>query len=386
MPYRLIEVTETGTAKAWVECPCTLYRDDPNWVRPIDAEIAGLFNPSVNLRFEHGSAIRWILQDEKGNTVGRTAAFEDEDSRKTNPPAGGMGFFECIDDKEAAFMLFDAAKGWLQSKGMEAMDGPINFGEKNQFWGLLVDGFTPPIYGMNYHHRYYRKFFEDYGFRVYYNQYSYLLDAKKPLPDRVYKIADYLTKRGGYSFEHFDRRRLPKFVKAFMEIYNKAWANFDHFKPAEENKVLEMMNKLKPVMDEHVMWFAFKGEEPAGFFIMLPDINRIFRHLGGKLDLIGKLKFLWYRWKGVRKIFSLVTGIVPEHQNKGVDAAIVVAAARHIQPLKKYDELELAWIGDFNPKMMSMNEAVGAKLYKTHITYRKLFDPNRPFERAPVLQ
>ena len=35
--------------------------------------------------------------------------------------------------------------------------------------------------------------------------------------------------------------------------------------------------------------------------------------------------------------------------------------------------MELSWVGDFNPKMMAIQEAVNAKPGKIHITYRKLF-------------
>ena len=35
---------------------------------------------------------------------------------------------------------------------MEAMDGPINFGERDRYWGLLVEGFeNRPIYANPYH-------------------------------------------------------------------------------------------------------------------------------------------------------------------------------------------------------------------------------------------
>jgi hypothetical protein len=51
-------------------------------------------------------------------------------------PPGAMGFFECINDKEAAFILFDACKNWLSERGMEAMDGPVNFGDRDRWWGL----------------------------------------------------------------------------------------------------------------------------------------------------------------------------------------------------------------------------------------------------------
>ena len=49
-------------------------------------------------------------------------------------------------------------------KGMEAMDGPINFGERDRWWGLITEGFTPPLYCMNYNPPYYIALFENYGF------------------------------------------------------------------------------------------------------------------------------------------------------------------------------------------------------------------------------
>jgi hypothetical protein len=79
--------------------------------------------------------------------------------------------------------LFDRCREWLQERGMEAMDGPINFGEKERFWGLLVEGFDRrPTYLLNYNPPYYRELFEAYGFRTFYQQYVYHLDANVKLP------------------------------------------------------------------------------------------------------------------------------------------------------------------------------------------------------------
>ena len=83
---------------------------------------------------------------------------------------GGIGFFDCIDDQETANFIFDFCKNWLMERGMEAMDGPINFGERDKFWGLLIEGFHEPLYGMNFHAPYYQKLFENYGFQIYFNQ------------------------------------------------------------------------------------------------------------------------------------------------------------------------------------------------------------------------
>ena len=47
---------------------------------------------------------------------------------------------------------------------MEAMDGPINFGERDKFWGLLIEGFSEPLYAMNYNAPYYKELFEKTSF------------------------------------------------------------------------------------------------------------------------------------------------------------------------------------------------------------------------------
>ena len=118
--------------------------------------------------------------------MGRVAAFiNNKKAYHYEQPTGGIGFFECIDDEKAAFLLFDTAKNWLSANGMQAMDGPINFGENDNFWGLLVEGFTVPSYGMNYNPPYYRPLFENYGFKTAYAQITNHLDVSETLPRKV---------------------------------------------------------------------------------------------------------------------------------------------------------------------------------------------------------
>ncbi len=114
------------------------------------------------------------MKDDNNKTVGRIASFYNEAlSRANDQPTGGIGFFDSINDVEASKILFDASREWLVGKGMEAMDGPINFGERDSFWGCLVDGFYPPIFNMPYNFPYYKDLFESYGFQNYFDQYTY---------------------------------------------------------------------------------------------------------------------------------------------------------------------------------------------------------------------
>jgi hypothetical protein len=55
------------------------------------------------------------------------------------------------------------------------------------------------------------------------------------------------------------------------------------------------------------------------------------------------------------------------------------------KPSFKYTDLEMNWIGDFNPKMIKLVNYIGGKVRKTHITYRYLFDRNKEFKRASTV-
>ena len=133
---KLVEVKTDAQKKDFVRFPIALYKDAPAYIRPLDADVENIFSPEKNKTFRQGEATRWLLQDEQGNTIGRVAAFINKKiaNKNNDQPTGGMGFFECIDNQEAAFMLFDAAKAWLAERDREAMEGPVNFGERNEWW------------------------------------------------------------------------------------------------------------------------------------------------------------------------------------------------------------------------------------------------------------
>ena len=158
---QIVTVNSRKTKSQFLEVVTLIYKGDGCYIRPLDIMIEEIFDPSKNEFYQHGEAERFILVDNAGITIGRVAAFINKKKAfGFEQPTGGMGFFECVNNQEAAFLLFDTAKNWLAQRGMEAMDGPINFGENDNFWGLLVEGYTPPAFGMQYHPVYYKAFFE----------------------------------------------------------------------------------------------------------------------------------------------------------------------------------------------------------------------------------
>lgn len=386
--FYLEEIKNKAQETAFIELPVHLYKDCPYWIRPLDQDIRNVFNPEKNPCFKHGECVRWLLKDEKGEYVGRVAAFV---NRKTcgldKYKVGQMGFFECIDNREAAFLLFDCCREWLETKGMEAMEGPVNFGERIEWWGLLVDGFDrQPNYAMPYTHSYYVKFFEEYGFRDFFKQYTYRnkLVMESLAPIVVWK-ADRLLKNPDYSVYTYREIGNRKAIDSLLEVYNKAWNLEVHGVDGITREQVEALYKsLRPIVDKDLIYFAYHKEQPIGFFLMFPEINQAVKHLNGKMNLRGMLKFVYYRH--IRKIdvaLGQLFGVVPEFQGKGVEAALIKRFCEKIvENNSHYKYLEMNWVGDFNPRMMHLMEYLSATAAKTHITYRKLFRDDIEFVRS----
>lgn len=386
---KIIEVTTNDHVKEFLQLPVRLYKNEANWIRPLDKDILAVFDKEKNKTFRHGTCARWILVNDQNKTIGRVAAFVNEKiaHKGNDQPTGGMGFFECINDKQAAFALFDQCKKWLQAKGMEAMDGPVNFGPRDRWWGLLINGFNKqPNYLCNYNFPYYQQFFEDYGFQVYFYQLTFSRAVNEPVNERLAEKAAKVSQDPDYDFRYIRKDEMSKLPEYIHQVYNKAWASRNENPDLSLQQAKLLVKQMKPLLDQRLIYFGFYKNEPVSFFISLPEVNQIFKHVNGKLDLVGKLKFLWHTWRKTnRKAFGILFGVVPEHQGKGLDGAMVLKARDVLQvDYRRYDEYEMNWIGDFNPIMINVVKQVGADECKRHATYRKLFDESKPFKRSPI--
>jgi len=387
---KLIEVKDKKTEEAFIKVAVTFYKEEKNYIRPLDKDIKAVFDPGKNKSFRNGEAIRWLLEKE-GKYVGRIAAFYDKKtSAKNDQPTGGAGFFECINDQDAANTLFDAARDWLNDKGMEAMDGPINFGDRNSWWGLLVDGFYEPNYQMPYNPAYYKELFENYGWQLYFNQYTYQRAFSKNMvfKDRIYEKAKLNIDNPDYEYRHIRKNEYDKVHEYFHEVYNNAWGGHGGVKAMPLKAAQALFKQMKPVADKKLLWFAFHKGTPVAFFISMPELNQLYKYLNGQWNLWSKLKFLYYlKTNACRKSLGVVFGVVPKHQGKGIEGALIMSYVEEmlVKNDSQYEELEMNWIGDFNPKMMRVAEQLDSKIYKTHITYRYLFDRNKKFERAKMI-
>jgi len=177
-----------------------------------------------------------------------------------------------------------------------------------------------------------------------------------------------------------------KYIRDLKTIYDQAWAEHKHFTPLNEKDIKTALQKAKPILDEELIWFAYHQGNPIAFLVMFPDVNQIFRHFNGRLTLLNKIRFLYYQWrKEIKRTRITVMGVVPQFQRHGIESAIFRQLRDVFDRRPHYHEVELSWVGDFNPRMQALHEAVGGKFGKKHITYRKLFREGAAPQHASVI-
>ena len=382
----LIEVKTPEDAKSFIEINALIHKNIPNYIRPLNKDIELVFDPKLNKAFRHGECSRWILVSGDGEKLGRIAAFVNKRYKTKGDefPVGGIGFFDCINDQAAADMLFDVARHWLLQREMGAMDGPINFGERDTWWGLVTQGFHEPMYRMNFNPPYYQQLFETYGFRAFFQQLCFGMDPQKPLSGKVIERHDRISADPAYHAKHIGMNNLSKYAADFTEIYNKAWSGHGGMKQLRLEQVKHLFRQMKPVLDPRLIWYVYHQEMPIAMFVNIPDVNQWFKYLNGKFGLAAKLKFLWIKKTRPNKKFTgIAFGIIPEFQGKGVDAYMIVETGKLVNSTH-YTEYEMQWIGDFNPKMINLIRALGDTYQSRQLTtYRYIFDRTREFKRHP---
>ena len=266
---------------------------------------------------------------------------------------------------------------------MEAMNGPINFGDNYVNWGLLANGFMHQSYGMPYNFPYYKSLFENYGFKTYFEQYSYHVDLISPFPKRQEQFARFVMRKPNLRWEHLKFSKYQKYIKDAVVIYNTVWSDFhEDYTPITYNEFETTLLEAKALINEKFIVFAYDNNKPIGMIICFPDLNQAFKKLkNGKLHIINKIKLLYHKKNSITRARQLISGVIPEYQKAGIIGLLFL---KLIDACKNngITELEMGWVGDYNKTVNKMYQQMdNAKKGKTHITYRFIFDENKPFKR-----
>jgi len=371
-----MQIVPVNDKKSWSKffrAAQRVYQDNPLWVAPLEGEIKSIFNPSDNQAFEEGEARLWVLLDDAGKPAGRIAAFIDHArNRLLSYPVGGIGFFECLDHEPYADALFEIAENWLKEKGAQAVDGPINWGERDKYWGLLEVGYEyMPLFQENYHPPYYKKFFTTRGY-IPFEQVLTFHGVPRKIPfERFQPVIKRLRSRYDIRVETIQWNEMDRFAQDFCVVYNAAFGGYEHFKPIEPHSVVNILKQAKPISDTNLLGIAYFEGKPAGFLAFFPDINPLLQKTKGRLNWRTTPGFLWRKWRTKKMgIRGMGFGIHPEFKTKGIFAFLVSDLA-FPETLENYPDMYLCTVRAHNTEAVSIYYKLGITIQRVHVAYRK---------------
>ncbi len=377
-PLVIKPVENIEERKAFLRFPWKVYKDDPYWVPPIFSERVHFTDPEKNPFFQHSEAQLYMaLRGEE--IVGTIAAFTNgRHNEIQNENIGFFGFFEVLEDYEAAEALLKTAEKWGQEKGHTALRGPAQW-NTNDECGLLVDGFDDsPRILMTYNPRYYVDFVEKAGFKYARDLWAYQIPVKDfmtNIGERLERITTKILERKEITIRKLNMKIYDEEVAKVKLLYNEAWSQNWGFVPMTDGEFDQLADELHDILDPDLTYIAEKDGKTVGFSITLPDLNEPLLKAYPKPNTPEwwtMVKLVW-NWKVLKKISwvrVLVLGVIPEYRTLGIDALFYFKSAQ--AALKKGMKMaEMSWILDNNDKMNRPIIAMGAEVYKTYRFYEK---------------
>lgn len=365
---------------AFITFPWEVYKGNPYWVPPLISERRDFLDPKENPFFEHARA-QYFLARRGEEIVGTIGAFtNDLYNEFQGANVGFFGFFEVLDDSEAARELLATAEDWAKKAGHNSIIGPAQFSQNDEA-GLLIDGFdNPPRVLMTYNPPRYQKFIETFGFQKAMDFWAY---AKKMegwlenIDPKLPRVIEKVRKRRNLHVRRMNMKDFNQEVERFKRIYNASWEANWGFVPFTEAEIDVLAKQLKQFIDPDLVFMVEYEGDPVGVILSLPDLNQPLRLAYPRPrepELLTMLKLAWH-WKirgRVDWFRGVAMGVLPEYRNLGVDALLYLETIKSATQ-KGFKWGEFGWVLENNDIMNRTVQNLGAEVYKTYRMYEKVF-------------
>ncbi len=371
-------VTGDGELKKFITFPWEVYRDDPYWVPPLISERQDFLNSEKNPFFEHAT-VEYFMAWRGDRIIGTIAAFtNDAYNTFQEVNIGFFGFFEVLDDPEAASALLARAEQWVRDAGHESIMGPAQFSTNDEAF-LLVDGFDDsPRALMTYNPPRYMNYLDSAGFEKAKDAWAYKNDIEefvKNAPPKLVRVTEKIMERRKLTLRAMNMKDYDAEVDLFKKVYNSSWEKNWGFVPMTDLEIDQLAKNLKMIIDPDLVLFVEYEGEVIGASLTILDLNQPLRLAyprPGIPEIFTLLKLLWY-WKVRKKITwvrVLALGVLPEFRGVGVDALMYLETAK-TAARKGYPMGESSWILEDNDMMTRAAEMLGGEVYKTYRMYQK---------------
>lgn len=323
--------------------------------------------------FEHLDWQGWIAC-RRGVPVGRISAQIDALHLEHNDPRQGFfGMIEGMDDADLFASLANTAEEWLRKRGMTSVLGPLNL-NINQEPGLLYDGYeSPSSFLMGHARPYYHPRLESAGYRSCRELLAYRLAPNYDEPAAIRRLRRRLGAR--LVLRNLNRADRAAELEVVRRIFNDGWSGNWGFVPFTEAEFAAIGNLLLFVVPKDFILIAELDGEPAGFIVVLPNINECIRDLNGRLFPSGWAKLLWrLKVRLPRTVRVPLMGVRKDLHDTVFGPGIAMTLIHGMNaPTLRHGVIagELSWILEDNAGMRSILERLGGTVTKRYRLYEK---------------
>jgi GNAT superfamily N-acetyltransferase len=371
MTIKLKRVTNKKDLREFIRIPFSLYRKNPYWVPPLIKNEMDTLSPGKNPAFEYCETEYWIAY-KNNQPAGRIAVIL---NRKFNQKwkRNDVAFtrFDFIDEDEVSSALIKQAEEWARKKKAGYIHGPLGFTNFDQ-QGMLIKGFDEiSTLASVYNFSYYPEHMERMNFHKEIDYVEYQVNTPENVPERAVRISNIVLKKYDLRlFKAGSKKELLPYSEQIFDVINQSYKDIFYSVKLTEKQVEMFKKKYLSFIDpEFVLLVLDPNSRVIGFYIAMPSLSLAFQKARGRLFPFG----FWHILRALKnpaKLDLYLVGILPEYQNKGVNAVFMteltrIAIKNGVESTETNSELET------NKKVQAFWKYYEARMHKRKRVFQK---------------
>ncbi len=311
-----------------------LYKGNPYAVPDFLEDMMDTFDRKKNAAFEFCECDLFLAYRDK-EVVGRVAAIINHKANKTWSTRNvRFGWIDFIDDAEVVDALISTVEQWGRERGMKKIVGPLGFTDMDPE-GMLTDGFDQlGTMSTIYNYPYYPEHMVRLGFEkeVDWVERKVMVPTTEAQADagKYMRVADMSARRYNLHMRRFKTHKEilaadgGEYIHKIFNVINRAYADLYGYSQMNERQIDQYAKTYLPFLDLRLLAVVENEQnEPIAVGITMGSLSYALQKAHGKLFPFGwwhLIKAVYFKPAPV--LDMLLIGVLPEYQNKGVNALL----------------------------------------------------------------